>query len=337
MTSRGVLAACLALAALAAGCREAVAHETRPGYLEIREVAPGEVETLWKQPAVGELRLAIEPVFPADWRPLAALHREGIPGAVLTRGRFACPGGLDAFRVRIGGLETTLTDALVRVVRGDGSVETRLARPSAPEVALDRVAAGAGPAATFLWLGVEHILLGADHLLFVFGLLLLVRRRWSLVKTITAFTVAHSITLALAVMGVARLPAAPLGASIALSILFLGPEILRARRGEVTLTTRRPWVVAFAFGLLHGFGLAGGLADMGLPASEVPAALLLFNLGVEVGQLACVALILLLERSFRALEVRWAPAVAALPGYLIGALGAFWTIDRIVAGWNGVA
>ena len=157
-----------------------------------------------------------------------------------------------------------------------------------------------------------------------------------LIKTITAFTVAHSITLAIATLGWAGAPALPLNAAIALSILFLGPEIVRVWRGETSFTIRHPWVVAFAFGLLHGFGFASGLTAMGLPQREIPLALLLFNVGVEIGQLLFVLLVLALERSFRVLEVRWPRFVEMLPGYAVGALGAFWTIQRtaILFGWT---
>jgi hydrogenase/urease accessory protein HupE len=180
----------------------------------------------------------------------------------------------------------------------------------------------------FLKLGVEHIWLGVDHLLFVFGLLLLVKSRWMLLKTITAFTVAHSITLALATLGYAHLPGPPLNAAIALSILVLGVEVIRSRSGEATITILHPWIVAFAFGLLHGFGFASGLSALGLPAADIPLALVMFNVGVEIGQVSFVLLILLLERSFRQLEIRWPRWVQALPGYTVGSLGAFWTVQR---------
>jgi hypothetical protein len=157
-----------------------------------------------------------------------------------------------------------------------------------------------------------------------------------LLKTVTAFTVAHSITLAVATFGVAQVSAAPLNAAIALSILFLGPEIVRTWRGETSFTIRHPWVVAFAFGLLHGFGFASGLAQLGLPRSEVPLALLLFNVGVEMGQLAFVAVVLLLERSFRILEIRWPTLVERMPGYAVGTLGAYWTIQRALVLLGGM-
>jgi hypothetical protein len=162
----------------------------------------------------------------------------------------------------------------------------------------------------------------------VLGLLLIVRDRWMLLKTITAFTVAHSITLGIATMGWANAPALPLNAAIALSILFLGPEIVRAQRGETSLTIRHPWVVAGAFGLLHGFGFASGLTALGLPRGDIPMALLLFNCGVEIGQLFFVALILSLEISFRTLEIRWTSWAEKLPAYTVGGLGAYWAIQR---------
>jgi HupE / UreJ protein len=180
----------------------------------------------------------------------------------------------------------------------------------------------------FLKLGVEHIWLGVDHLLFVFGLLLLVKSRWMLFKTITAFTVAHSITLALATLGYAHLPALLLNAAIALSILILGLEVVRSGIGKKSITILHPWIVAFAFGLLHGFGFASGLSALGLPSAGIPLALVMFNVGVEIGQVSFVLLVLILERSFRQLEICWPRWVQVLPGYTVGSLGAFWTIQR---------
>jgi hydrogenase/urease accessory protein HupE len=217
---------------------------------------------------------------------------------------------------------------LVRVNHADGRVESHLLRPTTPSLSFGGHAGLAERALGYVQLGFQHILLGADHLLFVLGLMLIVANRWMLVKTLTAFTVAHSITLALATLGYASAPLLPLNAAIALSILFLGPEIVRAWRGEASFTIRHPWVVAFAFGLLHGFGFASGLSAMGLPKDEIPLALLLFNIGVELGQLAFVLLVVLLERAFRVLEVRWPLPLQRLPGYVVGTLGAFWTIQR---------
>ena len=217
---------------------------------------------------------------------------------------------------------------LVRIEHADGRVESHLLRPASPSVTLGAATSGFERAASYLQLGVQHILLGVDHLLFVLGLLLIVRDRWMLVKTITAFTVAHSLTLAIATLGYASAPLLPLNAAIALSILFLGPEIVRVWRGETSFTIRHPWVVAFLFGLLHGFGFASGLTAMGLPKAEIPLALLLFNVGVELGQIAFVVLVLLLERAFRVLQIHWPRYAAMLPGYAVGSLGAYWTIQR---------
>jgi hydrogenase/urease accessory protein HupE len=183
-------------------------------------------------------------------------------------------------------------------------------------------------AATYLRLGTDHILTGIDHLLFVLGLVLIVGSRWTLFKTITAFTVAHSITLAVATLGYASAPLPPLNAAIALSILFLGPEIVRVWRDETSLTIRYPWVVAFVFGLLHGFGFASGLKATGLPQTDIAWALLLFNLGVEIGQLFFVFLILGLAWSYHQLEIHWPRWALALPGYTVGTLGAYWAIQR---------
>jgi hypothetical protein len=242
----------------------------------------------------------------------------------------AGPAGLAGKRIEFPGLQLTITDVLVRVERLDGATATELVRPQRPWFELAGPRGTLATALVFLGQGIEHILFGVDHLLFVLGLLAIVRTPWMLVKTITAFTVAHSITLAIATLGYASVPAGPLEAAIALSILFLGPEIVRAWRGESSFTIRHPWVVAFAFGLLHGFGFASGLTALGLPPGEIPLALLAFNVGVEIGQLAFVALVLLLVRAFKVLHVHWPRALALAPAYVVGSLGAFWTIQRIV-------
>jgi hydrogenase/urease accessory protein HupE len=212
----------------------------------------------------------------------------------------------------------------------DGTAQTDRLTATRQSFVITTAPGAAAIALTYLQLGIEHILLGVDHLLFVLGLVLLVNNRWMLIKTITAFTVAHSITLVLATFGYATIPVPPLNAAIALSILFLGPEIVCAWRGGTSVTIRQPWIVAFAFGLLHGFGFASGLTQMGLPQKEIPLALFSFNVGVEVGQLGFVALILLLNGSFRVLEVRWPRTVELFPAYAVGGLGAYWTIDRLI-------
>jgi hydrogenase/urease accessory protein HupE len=318
---------CLTPAVVLILAAPAYAHESRPGYLELREVADGRYEVLWKQPAVGDMVLQLSPVFP-DTCTVTGAERQLLPGAMSTRLTLSCPGGLAGKTIRIAGLEDTITTVLMRVHHLNGSEETHLVHPTAPFVTIQGTAGWGGRARSYLQLGVEHILLGVDHLLFVLGLLLIIKDRWMLLKTVSAFTVAHSMTLAVATLGYASVPGPPLNAAIALSILFLGPEIVRSWRGQTSFTIRQPWVVAFAFGLLHGFGFASGLAATGLPRGEIPLALLLFNVGVEVGQLGFVCLVLLLERSFRQLAIHWPIWVARAPGYLVGSLGAFWTIQR---------
>ena len=312
------------------------AHEVRPGFLDLRETGADTYALLWKRPAGGEIEIRIAPVLPEGCR-LATPDRQALtPGAVVVRGTLTCPGGLAGMTLRIAGLETTVTDVLVRIKHADGRIESHLLRPATPSLTLGAATSGAERAFSYFQLGIQHILLGADHLLFVLGLLLLVSDRWMLVKTITAFTVAHSITLALATLGYASAPLPPLNAAIALSILFVGLEIVRMWRGETTFTSRHPWVVAFAFGLLHGFGFASGLTAMGLPQAEIPLALLLFNAGVEIGQLAFVVLVVLLERAFRTLEIHWPRVLRALPGYAVGSLGAYWTIQRMAVLLGGL-
>jgi hypothetical protein len=226
----------------------------------------------------------------------------------------------------IEGLEQTITDAFIRVRLSDNRHLDALLKPAHPSLILQFGPHGPQSATMYLKLGVEHILTGIDHLLFVFGLLLIVPNRWMLLKTVSAFTVAHSITLAIATLFHAA-PATPLlNMLIALSILFLGPEIVRFQRGGTSLTLRHPWVVAFCFGLLHGFGFASGLLSLGLPRGEIPLALLMFNVGVEIGQVAFIVLILALERAFRVMEICWPRPLLALPTYTVGVLGAFWTI-----------
>jgi hypothetical protein len=286
-------------------------------------------DTVWKQPANGEYALRMGPAFPPACSVHGSTAGELLPGALVSHFSLSCPGGLAGKQITIAGLEMTLTDVLVRLHRLDGGEETHLARPAETSVQFGGGGGGLARAAIYVRLGVQHILMGIDHLLFVLGLLLIVRNRWMLVKTVSAFTVAHSMTLAAATLGYASVPPLPLNAAIALSILFLGPEIMRVRDGRTSLTIRHPWIVAFAFGLLHGFGFATGLVAMGLPRADIPLALLLFNVGVELGQLAFVLLVLALARAFRLMLIRWPAPVALLPAYAVGVLGAFWTLQRL--------
>jgi len=320
---------------LPGGPTPAVAHESRPGYLELREIAPGVFRVLWKKPARGNMILKIDPVFPAGCTIVGIGSEIMRGGAYLARATLKCEDGITGKTIEIAGLESTITDVLVRVYYQNGLQETHLIQPNNTSAVIGGPSSLVQRMGAYTRLGIGHIALGVDHLLFVLGLLLIIASPMMLVKTITSFTVAHSITLGIATLGFARAPALPLNAAIALSILFLGPEIVRVWRGETSFTIRHPWVVAGAFGLLHGFGFASGLTAMGLPQNEIPLALLFFNVGVELGQLAFVLFVLALARSFHALEIRWPRWAQLLPGYAVGSLGAFWFIQRtvILMGW----
>jgi hydrogenase/urease accessory protein HupE len=307
------------------------AHEVRPAYLELTEDVPGSFDVLFKTPMQGDLRLALNVSFSGRVQKTTPVISRMTGDAMVQTWRAKAIEPLTGQDVGIDGLDDTMTDALVRIQFLNGQVWVQRLSPAVTHATIPGAQISLAVAATYVGLGVEHILLGIDHLLFVLGLVLLVKNRWMLVKTITAFTCAHSITLAVAALGYATLPVPPLNAAIALSILFLGPEIVRSWRGGTSLTIRHPWIVALGFGLLHGFGFASGLAQMGLPQRDIPLALLSFNIGVEIGQLGFVGLVLLLERSFRVLEIRWPRWVEAVPAYAVGSLGAFWTIDRVAA------
>lgn len=325
------LTACLLLAASIAS-----AHESRPAYLEVKETSAGQFSLLWRTPVLAGMRLPIVLKLPDDVKNLREPSVQELADSFLERRWIdAGPNGLAGKRIEFPGLQGTITDVLVRVEMLDGRSWTTIVHPSQPWVEITAAQTRMEVMGAFIVQGIRHILFGADHMLFVLGLLLIVKDRWMLLKTITAFTVAHSITLAIATLGYAEAPLLPLNAAIALSILFLGPEIVRSWRGETSFTIRHPWVVAFAFGLLHGFGFASALTSAGLPKAELPVALLSFNVGVEIGQLSFVALILSLERAFRILEVRWPRWAEALPGYTVGSLGAFWTVQRLAIMFGG--
>ena len=305
------------------------AHEARPAYLEIKETGPGRFSMLWRTPVLSGMRLPVMLKIPDDVRNVKEPSVEELADSLVERRWIdAGPNGLAGRRIEFVGLQLTITDVLVRVEMLDGRTWTTIARPSEPWVEMAPPQSPLAVIGNYVLHGIRHISLGADHLLFLLGLLLIVRDRWMLLKTVSALIVVNSIALALATLGYANPPAVPLNAAIALSILFLGVEIVRSWRGESSVAIRHPWVVAFAFGLLHGFGFASGLTSAGLPRAELPLALLSFNAGVAIVQVAFVLLVAFVEWSFRRLEIRWPRLLEALPGYAVGSLGAFWTIQR---------
>ena len=317
------------------------ADELRPGYLELRETASSTYEMTFKVPAQGEgLRLGIYVRLPGDVRDVVPRRAQFIGGAFVERRTFQRTGGLAGAVIAIDGLSATSTDVLVRIESLAGTTQTERLSPTRTELVVQAAPSAGEVAKTYFVLGVEHILTGFDHLFFVLALVLLVRTWRRVALTVTAFTIAHSITLAGATLGLVNVPSPPVEASIALSIVLVATEIVHARRGRPSLTARWPWLVAFGFGLLHGFGFAGALAEVGLPKHAIPVALLFFNLGVEIGQLAFVAVVLALIATIaRLASSRYEPRrVAGLmdgldigTAYAIGSIAAFWLIARTAA------
>jgi hydrogenase/urease accessory protein HupE len=319
------------LASLALVPPTAGAHEVRPGYLELRESQPGLFVTTWKIPALGDYRLAIEPVFPAFCRAVGEIITVQSDNAFVERGQIRCLQALAGARIEIRGLGATQTDVLVQIESVDGAVETARLTPSQPNFIVPAQPSRFAVLWTYFRLGVEHILTGVDHLLFVLCLVLLVRTVRKLLATVTAFTIAHSITLAAAALGFVHAPRPPVEATIALSIVFLARELLRDSANRSTITQGYPWLVAFSFGLLHGLGFAGALAEIGLPQGEIPLALFSFNVGVESGQLAFIAAVLSVGYLARILLPRtraWAVRAAA---YGIGCTASLWVFERLAA------
>jgi hydrogenase/urease accessory protein HupE len=305
------------------------AHELRPAYLDIRETAADEFAVVWKVPARGDLRLGLYVRMPDTCTPKGEAIGSIEGGAFFERWSMICAGGIKGHGIAIDGLRSTLTDALVRIEYRDASTQVARLTPEAPQFIATGVQTTLEVAQTYFLLGIEHILAGIDHLLFVLALILLIRDRWMLVKTITAFTVAHSITLAGAALGYFSLPQPPVEATIALSIAFVARELARAQPSERRLSESYPWVIAFAFGLLHGFGFAGALKEIGLPQTDLPLALLTFNLGVEAGQLMFVAAVLLAYQGLRALYDFPAVAGRMTAAYGIGSIAMFWLVSRV--------
>jgi hydrogenase/urease accessory protein HupE len=310
-----------------------VAHESRPAYLEMRQTSPERYELIWRTPVLSGMRLPVVLTLPEGVRNVTEPHTQELSDSLVERRMIEAPNGLAGKRIEFTGLQGTITDVLVRVQLRDGEHTTTLVHPSQPWV---DIAAAQGlwtVASAYLRHGIEHILFGYDHLLFVFALILIVRNLRVLFWTVTSFTLAHSITLALATLGVVHVPGPPVEAAIALSILLLACEIVRQGRGNASVTAQWPWLVAFSFGLLHGFGFASALADIGLPHGDIPLALFTFNVGVEIGQLAFIAAVLAVFAIVKrlplpAILVQRAQPVAT---YVIGGVAAFWFIERVAA------
>lgn len=324
---RDVLAAALFCVALTG---PAAAHPLDPALLELRETSDSVVEVLWRLPAAQPRDAPLEPVLPERCRPLAPGSVSRGEQRVSIRWRMDCGAeSLVGERLGVAGLGARQTDALVRAQLADGRLVQAVLRGDEPFLTVPPRTGSARVFRDYLVLGVEHILTGLDHLLFVLGLVLLVRGRGPLLWTLTAFTAGHSITLSLAVLGFVRVPVAAVEVLIAASIFAVAVELTRQGCAATAAKWRSPWAMAFAFGLLHGLGFAGALAEVGLPAGEIPLALVAFNGGIELGQIAFVVVLLLARAAFASLPVVWPPAAARIPAYVIGSLAAFWVFERL--------
>jgi hydrogenase/urease accessory protein HupE len=317
------------------------AHELRPAYLELREERLGQFSVLWKTPMLGDARLSLTPEFSGDTQVATPVTTRTPPGAAVQTWTLRAQ-ALRGQTLRIRGLRSTMTDALVRIEFADGTSWMQRLTAREPAATIPTRSSSLAVSAVYLKLGVEHILTGVDHLLFVLALIIITRGGWKLVKTVTAFTVSHSITLTAATLGFVHVPQRPVEAVIALSIVFVAAEIVHGRQGRSGLTERWPWVVALTFGLLHGLGFAGALSEVGLPQGHIPLALLFFSIGVETGQFLFIAAVLALVGLWNCspaiaywLRVtrRWSlksPQWAQLaPPYAIGTIAMFWLIQRI--------
>jgi hydrogenase/urease accessory protein HupE len=333
-----VSAALLGLATPGILAARASAHEMRPAYLQLHQTSADTYDVLWRVPAKSDgTRLGLEVEWPPGCTDLTSARGVLDGGRLTEYWSVKRAGGLTGGTIGIGGLSATATNVLVRVERLDGTTQAALLSPSSPSFLVEATPGVARVAGAYLRLGIRHILTGADHLLYILAMLFLVKGWKRVVATMSAFTATHSLTLTAAALGWVHVPQAPVEACIALSILFVASEILRAKRGLPAMTARWPWVVSFTFGLLHGFGFAGALSEAGLPQHAIPVALLFFNLGVEVGQILFLALVFAAALSLREIARRTAiprPAWAwAVPSYAIGGVAAFWFLQRVAGFW----
>ena len=309
------------------------AHEIRPAYLQIVQRNSTTYEVFWKVPSMGDAVPKIQPVFPPYFDIEILEGPNQIPGFVIYSYKIRSDKNLQGTVLTIAGLNKTLIDVLVHVSYLKGEKVTFMLQPDKNSGVIPGETSKMDVIRTYTTLGIEHILLGIDHLLFVLALIMITKGKWRILKTITAFTIAHSITLTLAALGIVDFPIPPVEAVIALSIVFLTVEIVKNLNGKQTLTGRKPWLVAFTFGLLHGFGFAGALANIGLPQGEIPLALAFFNIGVEIGQIAFVLVVLAISKLL-SYKKDWPFVLKKLPAYAIGSLAMFWFIERVIRFWN---
>lgn len=306
------------------------ADEIRPSYLQITEKQSNTFFTTLKVPAKEDKKLALYLLLPDTCADISTHNALFINGSYIERWRFKCENGLVDKKLLIQGLENTRTDLLLRMEFLDKTSQIQLLTPSKNWYRVKKSASSFEIIKTYTWLGITHILLGFDHLLFVLALLLIVKDIKRLLLTITAFTVAHSITMAGATLGYVYIWGAPIEAVIALSVLFLAMELIHEKNGRIGLAIKHPWLIAFIFGLLHGFGFAGALAEIGVPEQAITLALLFFNIGVEFGQILFVITIIILSWIFnKIIKIETNEYIRTVIIYLIGGLSAFWLFERV--------
>ncbi|WP_170377174.1 HupE/UreJ family protein [Ruegeria atlantica] len=309
------------------------AHALDPGYLDLRQLTPGTWQVMWRIPDVNGQPMRIDAILPGACTPSHGPPPIFDSVAWVSSWVAECGAEIEGQTVTIRGLERQNNDVLLRVQPLESAIATLRFTPEVPALTLPIDPTTWSVFISYFWLGFEHILEGWDHLLFVFALFILVRDPWRLVGAVTAFTVAHSITLALATLGVLHVPAAPVEAVIALSIVFLALEILKHKEGQIRLSEQYPWIVCFCFGLLHGLGFAGALSEIGLPSQDIPAALLAFNLGVEAGQLTFIAGLsvgmFLWRQVARFNPLRLSGVTRPITGYIIGSVSVYWLVERV--------
>ena len=313
-----------------AGFSHSFAHELQPSSLEVRQLTQDRYEVIWRAPIYYKKPHPARLQLPEHWQTMGEPTAKRLRDSVLHhRVVSVSDGDITGDEIRFIGLEATITDVFARFIWLDGTETTAIARPSQPWIDIIGKRSSWQVAGDYTVLGVDHILSGFDHLTFVLALLLIVSGAKRLLITVTSFTLAHSITLAAATLGVMWVPGPPVEATIALSIIFLASELVKVNRGQFSLTAQYPWIVAFVFGLLHGFGFAGALSEVGLPQNEVPLALLMFNVGVELGQLMFIAAVMLLLMASRKIRIEWPQWSHQIPAYSIGGIAAFWFIERL--------
>jgi len=308
------------------------ADEIRPALIVVKELDTGVYDVMFKIPASGDQTIKLNPIFPEGFEPLGPVVFQVVPGALVQRFTLHSKTGQKLFGKEIifEGLALLQIDVVVQMEFNDGTSISAIVLPKSPVFKVPERGSSAQVAGSYFNMGVFHILSGIDHLLFVLALLLIVVDFKKLLKTITAFTLAHSVTLAMASLGLVNVPSAPTEAIIALSIVFLFVEIIKSKQGKKSITERYPWIVAMIFGLFHGLGFAGALSEVGLPPHEIPLSLLMFNVGVEVGQIMFIAAVLIIKLLIDKMNINWPKGSWKLMPYILGSIAAYWVIERTI-------